>query len=226
MHFCTKTAAGVLSICKPMENTMQTNTFDDVNKDTSAFAAIMNKGMNSSGLPPALNVFRPKTKESTHTKEVADQSKLPPSVKAAVETAQLLVIDYAKLKVEVLDRSDRALWEMLQAVYGFVQQIEAATSKLNIRNELIKQIQLRDKQGMATNSCTEAIVVRYVFGDQSRQSRNNYTIAMEKARTLGIDADAFADFLSENGGVGKVVEKIFDFEEAPQSPGVGRCDQG
>jgi hypothetical protein len=179
----------------------------------AAFAAVMN----SSGLPPALSVFRPKTKESTHTKEVADQSKLPPSVKAAVETAQLLVVDYAKLKVEVLDRTDRALWEMLQAVYGFVQQIEGATSKLNIRNELIKQIQLRDKQGMATNSCTEAIVVRYVFGDQSRQSRNNYTIAMEKARTLGIAADAFADFLSVNGGVGKVVEKIFDFEEDAQA---------
>jgi hypothetical protein len=173
--------------------------------------------MNLSGLPPALSVFRPKTKESTQTKEVAEQSKLPPSVKAAVETAQLLVVDYAKLKVEVLDRSDRALWEMLQAVYGFVQQIEAATSKLNIRNELIKQIQQRDKQGMATNSCTEAIVVRYVFGDQSRQSRNNYTIAMEKARTLGIAPDAFADFLSDNGGVGKVVEKIFDYEEADQA---------
>lgn len=82
---------------------------------------------------------------------------------------------------------------------------------------LIKQIQQRDKQGMATNSCTEAIVVRYVFGDQSRQSRNNYTIAMEKARTLGITADKFADFLSDNGGVGKVVEKIFDFEEDEQA---------
>jgi len=179
----------------------------------SAFAA----AMSTNGMPPSLSVFRPKTKESTHTKEVADQSKLPQSVKAAVETAQLLVLDYTKLKVEVLDRSDRALWEMLQAVYSFVRQIEGATSKLNIRNELIKQIQLRDKQGMATNSCTEAIVVRYVFGDQSRQSRNNYTIAMEKARTLGIAPDAFADFLSNNGGVGKVVEKIFDFEEDAQA---------
>lgn len=191
---------------------MQTSVSNSTN-NPAAFAAVMNL----SGLPPALSVFRPKTKESTQTKEVADQSKLPPSVKAAVETAQLLVVDYAKLKVEVLDRSDRALWEMLQSVYGFVQQVEATTSKLNIRNELIKQIQLRDKQGMATNSCTEAIVVRYVFGDQSRQSRNNYTIAMEKARTLGIAADAFADFLSENGGVGKVVEKIFDFEEDAQA---------
>ena len=191
---------------------MQTSVSNPTN-NPAAFAAVMN----SCGLPPALSVFRPKTKESTQIKEVADQSKLPPSVKAAVETAQLLVVDYAKLKVEVLDRSDRALWEMLQAVYGFVQQIEGATSKLNIRNELIKQIQQRDKQGMATNSCTEAIVVRYVFGDQSRQSRNNYKIAMEKARTLGITADKFADFLSDNGGVGKVVEKIFDFEEDEQA---------
>ena len=191
---------------------MHTSVSNPIN-NPAAFAAVMN----SNGLTPSLSVFRPKTKESTQAKQLEDQSKLPPSVKAAVETVQLLVIDYAKLKVEVLDRSDRALWEMLQAVYGFVQQIEAATSKLNIRNELIKQIQRRDKQGMATNSCTEAIVVRYVFGDQSRQSRNNYTIAMEKARTLGIAPNAFADFLSDNGGVGKVVEKIFDYEETDQA---------
>jgi hypothetical protein len=66
---------------------------------------------------------------------------------------------------------------------------------------------------MATNASTEAIAVRYVFADQSRQSRNNYTIAMEKARALGIGADSFADFLTENGGVGNVVEAVFDFEE-------------
>jgi hypothetical protein len=54
--------------------------------------------------------------------------------------------------------------------------------------------------------------VRYVFVDQSRQTRNNYTIAMEKARALDIPVNGYADFLAKNGGVGGVVEAVFDHE--------------
>lgn len=185
--------------------TQQTNA-----NNPAAFAAVMN----SVGLPPTLSVFRPKVKESTQAKET--DSKMPKSVKAAIEVADALVADYTKLKVEVLDRSDRALWEMLEGVYKFVRQIEKSATKRETRNELIKQIQQRDKQGMASNSNTEAVVVRYVFADQSRQSRNNYTIALEKAYANEIAEDAFADFLATHGGVCKVVEKVFDYEEAQQ----------
>ena len=174
----------------------------------SAFAAVMS----TNGLPPVLNVFRPKT-ATAKVAEITPTVQLPKDVKNAIETANALVSDYAKLKVEILDRSDRALWEMLEGVYTFVRQIETTTNKLKTRTELIKQIQQRDLQGMASNSSTEAVVVRYVFADQSRQSRNNYAIAMEKAHSLGIATNAFADFLSEHGGVGKVVEKTFGYEE-------------
>jgi hypothetical protein len=186
--------------------TQQTNT-----SNPAAFAAVMN----TNGLKPVLNVFRPKS-SAAKSAETIPAVQLPKDVKNAIETANALVADYAKLKVEVLDRSDRALWEMLEGVYTFVRQIEATTNKLKTRTELIKQIQQRDLQGMATNSSTEAVVVRYVFADQSRQSRNNYAIAMEKAHSLNIATNAFADFLSEHGGVGKVVEKTFGFEEDEQ----------
>lgn len=177
----------------------------------SAFAAVMS----TNGLPPVLNIFRPKS-AAAKAAETIPTVQLPKDVKNAIETANALVSDYAKLKVEILDRSDRALWEMLEGVYTFVRQIETTTNKLKTRTELIKQIQQRDMQGMASNSSTEAVVVRYVFADQSRQSRNNYAIAMEKAHSLGIATNAFADFLSEHGGVGKVVEKTFGYEDDEQ----------
>lgn len=177
----------------------------------SAFAA----AMSTNGLPPVLDVFRPKS-AAAKAAETIPTVQLPKDVKNAIETANALVSDYAKLKVEILDRSDRALWEMLEGVYTFVRQIETTTNKLKTRTELIKQIQQRDMQGMASNSSTEAVVVRYVFADQSRQSRNNYAIAMEKAHSLGIATNAFADFLSEHGGVGKVVEKTFGYEDDEQ----------
>jgi hypothetical protein len=189
---------------------MQTSVSNS-NNNTSAFAAVMG----ASAQPPVMNVFRPKS-AAVKTAVAKASEHIPKDVKNAIEMANTLVADYAKLKSEILDRSDRALWEMVQKAYGLAHQIESSTNKRETRNELIKQIQQRDMQGMASNSSIEAVVVRYVFSDQSRQSRNNYTIAMEKARALGIPVDAFADFLSDNGGVGKVVEKCFGYEEDEQ----------
>lgn len=193
---------------------MQTISVNSINNANGAAstAAIMAAG----GAGSPFHVFRPKTAaaKAAEAKPVVITSK---SVKAALEAADALLADYTKLKVEVLDRSDRALWEMLEKAYGFSSQIDSSTTKREARTELIKKIQQRDQQTMASNSSTEAVVVRYVFADQSRQSRNNYTIAMEKARSLGIPVDKFADFLTEHGGVGKVVEKIFDYEEGEQA---------
>ena len=186
---------------------MTTQTFETSANGAASTATIMAAG----GAGAAFHVFRPKavaTKAETKPTTV-----LPKSVQAVIDAADTLVTSYTKLKVEVLDRSDRALWEMLEKAYAFAAQIDGSPSKREARTELIKKIQLRDQQTMASNSSTEAVVVRYVFADQSRQSRNNYTIAMEKARALNIPVDGFADFLTENGGVGKVVEKIFGYED-------------
>ena len=178
----------------------------------SAFASMMASPSQGFG-----HVFRPKSKGTAKDTASSATANLPKGVQSAISTADKLVADYTKLKVEVLDRSDRALWEMLQEVYGFVDQTERSPIKRETRNELIKKIQQRDSQGMASNASMETVVVRYVFADQSRQSRNNYTIAMEKARALSVAVKDFADFLAQHGGVGKVVEAVFDFEADDQA---------
>jgi hypothetical protein len=70
---------------------------------------------------------------------------------------------------------------------------------------------------VASNATTEAVIVRYVFEGLSRQTRTNYTIAMEKARALDIPVTEFASFLAKNGGVGGVVETVFDHEAEEQA---------
>lgn len=192
---------------------MSTQAMSPVAGNATTFANTMgDKGAKT----PLANVFRAKStgesKDNASTK-----SNLPKGVQSAVMAADTLVKQYAKLRVEVLDRSDRALWEMMGDVYVNVQQIDRSPTKRETKSELIRLIQIRDGQGVPSNSSTEAIMVRYVFADQSRQTRNNYTIAMEKARALDTAADKFADFLSENGGVGKVVEAVFDYEEQDQA---------
>ena len=188
-----------------------TTTYASKLTATDEFAAVMNP----TGAAPAVsNVFRPKFGQA---KASTSQTALPPSVDRAVGTADQLAQAYQKLRVDVLDRTDRAIWEMLQQNYGFVQQVDSSPQKRETRNELIRKIQIRDSQGVASNATTEAVIVRYVFEGLSRQTRNNYTIAMEKARALDIPVTEFADFLAQHGGVGGVVETVFDHEAEEQA---------
>ena len=188
-----------------------TTTYASKLTATDEFAAVMNP----TGAPPAVsNVFRPKFGQA---KASTSLTALPPSVDRAVGSADQLAQAYQKLRVDVLDRTDRAIWEMLQQNYGFVEQVDSSAQKRETRNELIRKIQIRDSQGVASNATTEAVIVRYVFEGLSRQTRNNYTIAMEKARALEIPVTGFADFLAKNGGVGGVVETVFDHEAEEQA---------
>ena len=113
-----------------------------------------------------------------------------------------------------MDRSDRALWNHLGQVYAYVDSIERSPLKRETRTELIRQIRLRGGLGVSSIASTAAVVVRYVFAEQSRQTCSNYAIAMEKAAALGVTADTFAGFLEEYKGVSKVVEHRFDHEAA------------
>ncbi len=145
---------------------------------------------------------------------VTETKALTPGVKSAVAQADALSASYTQLKVDVLDRSDRALWALLEQVYAYALAVESSPLKRETRSELNRVIKQRGGQGLPESASTAAFVVRYVFADVSRQSRSNYTIAMEKAAALGVTTDTFAAFLTEYGGVSKVVEHVFDHEAA------------
>jgi hypothetical protein len=184
---------------------MNTTTFAAAPVSTNAFVATSE----TAGSKPLSNVFRLKPAASAVEKAV---SRTTPGVQQAIELADSLVASYAKLRVEVLDRSDRALWNHLGQVYAYADSIERSPLKRETRNELIRQIRLRNGPGVSTTASTAAVVVRYIFADQSRQTCSNYGIAMEKAAALGVTADTFAGFLEQYGGVSKVVEHLFDHE--------------
>jgi len=177
---------------------------------TIAAAAPINAQVSGAANNPLTNVFRPKTVESVTTK--SSSPALSAGVNKALANADGLIASYGKLKVEVLDRSDRALWALLQDVYGYADAVEKSPMKREIRTQLINQIRQRGGPNTSTAASTAAIAVRYIFADVSRQTWSNYSIAMEKAAALGVTADSFAGFLEQYGGVSKVVEHIFDYE--------------
>ena len=168
-------------------------------------AASVNAPVNN----PLASVFRPKA--------AANSAKLAPvpttGVAKAIAEANNLVASYSTLKIDLLDRSDRALWELLQQVYAFAAAVEGSPLKRETRTELINQIRQRGGPNTSASATTAAIVVRYIFADVSRQTWSNYSIAMEKAAALRVTTDSFAGFLEQHGGVSKVVEAVFDHEQ-------------
>jgi len=186
---------------------MQINTKKSKEFENTAFAI----SASNEGHSQMMNVvMRPKLK-------VANDSTVPAKVmstgvKNMVNQANVLVQQFGQLKVDLLDRSDRALWNYLQGVNDYKVSIENHPDKQAIKTALLTEIHLRDGAPMSSASSLEAVVVRYIFGDQSRQTRNNYTVVMEKAAALNIASNKFADFLAEHGGVSKVVEHVFDDE--------------
>jgi len=180
----------------------------------TTFAAVPNQSLPinapTSAPPVALtNLFRPKAAQAAKT---ALTKPVPAGVAGAVDVANSLLASYAQLKVEVLDRSDRALWALLGEVYAYVAAVDGSPLKRETRAELIRQIGQSSGSAVSTAATTAAIVVRYIFADQSRQTWSNYTIAMEKAAALGVTTDSFSGFLEQYGGVTKVVEHTFDYQ--------------
>jgi hypothetical protein len=129
-------------------------------------------------------------------------------------TGNQLFAQYVDLKATVLDRSDCFFWNYLSTVYDYVLTINASVVKRETKAALIKTVKERDGATLSSSSTTEAIVVRYLFPNVARQTRNNYVIVFEKAIALEKQAGELFAFLKENDGVAHVVDKNFGGEEA------------
>lgn len=157
-------------------------------------------------------IMRPKQITSIQVKPAPKA--LPTGVKNMLAVGNALVQQFGQLKADVFDRSDKALWTYLGEVNKYKSSIESHPDKQAIKTALLNEIHIREKAPMSSASSLEAVVVRYIFGDQSRQTRSNYTTVFEKATALGIPVDDFVDFLAQHGGVSKVIEHVFDDDKA------------
>jgi hypothetical protein len=137
-------------------------------------------------------------------------------VKKAIDQANSLAFEFDQLKSNMLDRSDRALWQLLERVYTYAEEIEDSPLKREIRKALVDEVAQRDQKTIGASVSVAEVVVRYIFPNVSRQTKSNYSIAMEKARAKDIAPTNFALFLEQHGGVSRVVEHVFDYEEEEQ----------
>lgn len=133
-----------------------------------------------------------------------------PEVFDALQQANQLVRDYETLKTEVFLRADRASWLFLSSVYDYVLRINKSVKKRQIKSDLIEMIKTRDRISITTASETETLVVRYVFSDVTRQSRNNYVGVIQKALAMDVEEGELVGLLEQSGGIINWVNKAFE----------------
>jgi hypothetical protein len=122
-------------------------------------------------------------------------------VLAALKQVNQLAVDYETLKVEVFLRADRASWVFLSNVYDYVLRINKSIQKRQIKNDLLDLIKKRDRSTLTAAAETEAVVVRFIFSDMARQTRNNYVSVLQKALALDIKQGELLGTLDQFGGI-------------------------
>jgi hypothetical protein len=122
----------------------------------------------------------------------------------------------------VFDRSDRALWELLSNLFDYVLTIEDSAEPARAKKALRDEIDVREGENISTAVKTEVLVVRYLFADAARQTRNNYSNVMRKAKALGKTYGDLYAFLEEFNGVANVLEH--DFSSGEESDAGSKVD--
>ena len=124
-----------------------------------------------------------------------------PEVYEALQQVNQLAKDYEALKIEVFLRADRASWVFLSNVYDYVLRINRSVRKRQIKSDLLEMVKLRDRISITSAAETETLVVRYVFSDMARQSRNNYVAAIQKALAMDIKPGQLLGVLEQSRGM-------------------------
>ncbi len=133
-----------------------------------------------------------------------------PEVFDALERVNQLAREYETLKIDVLLRADRASWLFLSNVYDYVLRINKSIKKRQIKSDLIELIKNRERLSITTAAETETVVVRYIFSDLTRQSRNNYVSVIQKALSMDVREGELVGLLEQSGGIINWVNKGFE----------------
>lgn len=131
--------------------------------------------------------------------------------KQLIAEGDALVELFDQYKVEYLDRSDAALWDLLERVYEYVLGIDE--DKVNGKRKkqaFVSHLKANGYPKAGGNDSTASLVVKYVFRNQAKQTISNYAATLVRAAALKIPADKLAERLQQYGGYAKFLETYFD----------------
>lgn len=135
---------------------------------------------------------------------------LEPWEQSITSKSEQLCEEYATFKRDFGDRTDAALWQLMQNVYTFVCELDKNANVKKVKAALVKQLKAKGFVKASASNSTAALVVKYIFADQAKQTINNYANVLVKASVLKVPCNKLAAFLKQHGGIVNVLEKYFD----------------
>jgi hypothetical protein len=109
-----------------------------------------------------------------------------------------------KYSEEYVVRGNKALYEVLDAIYGYTLQISSSLLKDEIIKQMVKV--LKDDYSIKTTSKTNWLttVVKLIVKGTDRQTANNYSRVLQVALDENLAAGELAQYIERRGGVAKI----------------------
>lgn len=183
---------------------------------TSTYAAMQaatTKTVNSVGtVGNFAHLFkRSSTAVAANSEQATVETGLPDWTVQLIAEGDELVALYDQYKVEFFDRSDAALWELLERIYQYTLSIDDGSANEPLRKQaFVKHLKVNGYPKASSNDKTASLVVKYVFRNQAKQTISNYAATLVKAKKLNIPVDKLAERLQLHGGYAKFLETYFD----------------
>ncbi len=161
-------------------------------------------------------LFKRSPKAATNSASATVSATAPAWAHALLAQGDALVTLYNQYKAEIFDRSDDACWDLLERVYTYVQSIDSDSVNCKLKKkEFVSHIKVNGYPNASASDSTASLVVKYVFGQQAKQTLNSYANTLKRAADMKIPCDQLAAKLKASGGYAKFLETYFDANGNP-----------
>jgi len=144
-----------------------------------------------------------KLAEPVKTKKVTAKTKAATVEQVIAEGLELAKM-HDKYCEEYVVRGNKALYEVLAAIYGYAMQINESASKDEIIKRMCKV--LKDDYSIKTTTKTHWLttVVKLIVKGTDRQTASNYSRILQVAFDENLAANELANYIERRGGVAKI----------------------
>lgn len=163
-----------------------------------------------------LSAFAKPAKVRTASAAGTDVVSLNPEVqKFLAEGAELFKLG-ERYEVEIVNRGNNALYELLASIYDFSMRIEQSTFKEKILAEIRKKLKDNLNITLKSNTPTIKTMVKYMIRSE-KATASRYLKVLNVAQKENVPASELPAYISRRGGV----SQIQDVESAALAKGKG-----
>ena len=152
-------------------------------------------------------------------------AKMPETVEAMLQEGKDLTTAYESWKITFEAPSDKATYNLLDQVAGYIEKIEKMPEEdqSKVKEAMRNEINERVPSSVNASTLIETLVVKFVFKGMIRQTAYNYSKALELARKAGKKSGgAVGQFIDASGGIMKLIQDSSSAGKGKPSTGISQ----